>query len=739
MKTTHTKKFKIALSIIALITLHHAAFSQWTKTGTDIYYNDSKVGIGTKTPETPLQLIGDMILGNEELGQRFILHPRSGDVKKGDFFQITSDDASGNWEWSKGITFMRNTGHVGIGTITPIHTLDVNGVIHNGGPDFILGRYDGRFQGTLKQNRALVHDDFASGKDYLVINYNGDFEDGVNIAGPKTVFDGNIGIATSTPLARLSIGNGTINDGAVPLQMSTGGPGSLAYIGVNKDGKYGLLLGYENAMTYTGAVIRNVSADPLHFVVNNTLEAMRILPNGNIGIGTTNPSAKLSVFESNKGLEFTPYYAPLNGSVMEAIDRNSFDPVDFNLYLANGKSKIKFFTSALERMRINELGNVGIATTDPKDLLVVGDAYAFHSGGNKVICIGYSAGSGKSLYNGYVGEMRLDPVNGRLTFGVSSKSYLKGESIGLPYSMIIDKTGNIGIGTTSPTKTLDVFGDAKIGQLGNRHYLKIASSEFPEIRFQTPTDDEIIRIGVATYNNGYHKVGDLYFYSALTGRTDLILPKTGGVIMAPGGGNVGIGTTNPENREGWEKVVEIAGNTNSKLLVSSSGIKSGLWSHSLGFYGAPAGGIVGTWTNHPFSIITNSTSRLTINTNGQVIIGNASVTTPGNYKLYVEGGILTERVKAAVKTSANWSDYVFASDYNLMPLTEVESFIKEKKHLPGVPSADDVVKNGIDMAAMDATILSKVEELTLYVIELKKEIEALKKENAKLNASSSKN
>lgn len=105
---------------------------------------------------------------------------------------------------------------------------------------------------------------------------------------------------------------------------------------------------------------------------------------------------------------------------------------------------------------------------------------------------------------------------------------------------------------------------------------------------------------------------------------------------------------------------------------------------------------------------------------GNVVIGN--VTTPNtNYKLFVEKGILTEKLKVAVSTTANWSDYVFSKDYKLMPLEEVSLFVQKNKHLPGVPSAEEVVKEGIDMATMDAKLLEKIEELTLYLIEIKKE------------------
>jgi hypothetical protein len=103
---------------------------------------------------------------------------------------------------------------------------------------------------------------------------------------------------------------------------------------------------------------------------------------------------------------------------------------------------------------------------------------------------------------------------------------------------------------------------------------------------------------------------------------------------------------------------------------------------------------------------------------------------PAGYRLYVNGGILTDKIKVAVYGSANWADYVFAPDYKLKPLSEVEAFTKANKHLPGLPSAEEIVKTGgIDVSVMFAKQMEKIEELTLYMIDLKKEIELLKKEN----------
>ncbi|WP_461042146.1 hypothetical protein [Spirosoma harenae] len=106
--------------------------------------------------------------------------------------------------------------------------------------------------------------------------------------------------------------------------------------------------------------------------------------------------------------------------------------------------------------------------------------------------------------------------------------------------------------------------------------------------------------------------------------------------------------------------------------------------------------------------------------------------TPAGYKLYVADGILTEKVKVAVKTADDWSDRVFENGYHLRSLGEVEQFINREKHLPGVPSAADVVKEGVDVGKMQAKLLEKVEELTLYVIELKKQNELLQKRSDNL-------
>lgn len=92
------------------------------------------------------------------------------------------------------------------------------------------------------------------------------------------------------------------------------------------------------------------------------------------------------------------------------------------------------------------------------------------------------------------------------------------------------------------------------------------------------------------------------------------------------------------------------------------------------------------------------------------------------YRLSVNGNIRAHRVK--VYTS--WADYVFYNNYNLKSLEEVEDFIKANGHLENIPSAKEVEENGIELGEMNKKLLEKIEELTLYVIQLNKEIKELK-------------
>ncbi|TKC05247.1 hypothetical protein [Pedobacter frigoris] len=114
-------------------------------------------------------------------------------------------------------------------------------------------------------------------------------------------------------------------------------------------------------------------------------------------------------------------------------------------------------------------------------------------------------------------------------------------------------------------------------------------------------------------------------------------------------------------------------------------------------------------------------TSMAVDASGNVGVGTAD--TKG-YKLAVAGNMVAESVK--VKLQGAWPDYVFTSAYKVPTLQDTEKHIKEKGHLPGIPSASEVKANGVDLGDMNAKLLQKIEELTLHLIRQEKEIGALK-------------
>lgn len=110
--------------------------------------------------------------------------------------------------------------------------------------------------------------------------------------------------------------------------------------------------------------------------------------------------------------------------------------------------------------------------------------------------------------------------------------------------------------------------------------------------------------------------------------------------------------------------------------------------------------------------------------NGKVGIGTTDFV--GDYDLYVQNGILTSDVM--IKHPSQWYDHVFYPGYNLISLDELKKFIEEYGHLPGIPSENEVMNEGISLSEMNGKLLKKIEELTLYVLEQEGEISKLRSE-----------
>lgn len=123
---------------------------------------------------------------------------------------------------------------------------------------------------------------------------------------------------------------------------------------------------------------------------------------------------------------------------------------------------------------------------------------------------------------------------------------------------------------------------------------------------------------------------------------------------------------------------------------------------------------------------------LLLKTSGKVVIGDTSlISTPGAYNLYVQNGILTEKVKVALRNASEWSDDAFAQTPTL---AEVETSINRNSHLPNIPSAQTLVEEGYELKSMDAKLLAQIEWLWQHTINLDAENKKLKQEIADIKA-----
>ncbi len=435
-------------------------------------------------------------------------------------------------------------------------------------------------------------------------------------------------------------------------------------------------------------------------------------------------------------------------------------------------------TSDKERLTILPGGNIGIGTNSPKEKLHVEGNFllnAYQTGGQKGIFFRENFSSSNKFNLSILTHDDGDNSPDALDINAYDGIYFNTGSNNRNPRMTISGNGNVGIGTTNPQSRLDIRSNA--GQTENLlkfsvsdasgDYLQIANATGVTNRFmpmirgtvQSSNITSLLLMGVTNdVNDNTGSSGVVRFDARRTNGPIQNRPlftwtsydQTKMTMTA--NGNLGIGTSNPEAQlvVGNNFGASISGSGGGNAVFGTNlATEDGGGNHNKLFtpyshnnnYGYA--GIRASWGRIYFYAEKQNTTanqevtpapKMMINEFGNVGIGT---TDTKGYKLGVKGKIAAEEVKVALYT--NWPDYVFEKDYKLPSLEEVENHITKNGHLQNIPSAKEVEENGIHLGEMNAKLLQKIEELTLYMIEqnkktelLSKEVESLKKKNEEL-------
>ena len=336
--------------------------------------------------------------------------------------------------------------------------------------------------------------------------------------------------------------------------------------------------------------------------------------------------------------------------------------------------------------------NVGIGTSTPTVKLEVKSTtnqVGLFNGANPM----FIALVEDDIYRGYIGSYAGAATDVDFGTGAGNATGKLHFTIQAVPRITINSAGDVGIGTTNP-----------------------------QFRTHISGGDLFLESSAGKFIFGYETGGSQWRLASTSGGEDLRWQTYDGVTETnmhyfDQNGNVGIGTGLPAPvarlhvHTTASEVIRMQGN-NPYLSFqdNTDGYKGYVWYNGNDM-------VLGS-ANAPVRLAANG-YRLTVNTDGRVSIGSTNNPATG-YLLSVDGKVISEELK--VQLSGSWPDYVFGDKYELMPIEDLEKSIRQHRHLPNIPSAADVTaEKGFEVGDMSKRLLEKVEELTLYIIQLKKE------------------
>ncbi|MCZ2140600.1 MAG: hypothetical protein LC096_04335, partial [Bacteroidia bacterium] len=678
--------------------------------------NGSNVGLGTTSPLARLHLYYNTSAVLEHIRMH---NPNSNGAGR---FTMYNDGANSYSTFTKYGT-NRSGGYAGIATLYPYANLLAfgnNGIASGDG----LGRF------LISSGGNIGISLFKSGSSKLKFHADFDSE--------------NVGIGGgSAPISRVHLNN---TDGALmDLRLTNNTSGHTANDGlvISQNGNVATIMNKENSslmlgtnnnnqitITNGGAVGVGTTTPTTKLDVNGQIRmqggspgAGKLMTSDANGVGSWSTAAGAGLVSGSGTINTVPKFTP-NGNTLG----NSMITDDgYNVGINNPSPlyKLDILYSGAYGMRVKSASGFATMDVDAKDgyaaVRFANDnitQWGFQNNGASNNFSLFEYGNGNALYvtkgtrNIGLGtntpKNRLD-ISGSLAVG----STYAGTNIAPTNGALIQ--GNLGVGTTTPASKLHVNrndGNYLVSLFENSSASNDRSA-MVGIKSGAPASNNTWYYGVGGTGNGLGLTSNQFYIENLGKGARFSIDTLGRVKV---GKNISAYSTFNIGGNNYYDTASITFNTKGEVFNISVNADGQM--QFIPNSGGPTG-----------------TAAMTIDDDngGRVVIGTVA-SMPSGYKLYVKDGILTERLKVAVNGSGNWADYVFAEDYNLLPLDHVEAFIKENKHLPNVPSAEAMAENGLDVATMDAKLMEKIEELTLYLIEMKKEIKALKAENELIKA-----